>query len=73
MDEEKKEEEQKREEEKQSYEQSEVREEEVRKETEPIPGVEQAKEAMGMAQGVIGKIGNLIGGIFGCSKQEKKE
>ncbi len=48
-------------------------EEEVKKETAEIPGVEQVKEAMGMAQGVIGKIGNLIGGIFGCSKQEKKE
>ena len=48
-------------------------EEETKKETEQIPGMEQAEEAIGMAQGVIGKIGNLIGGIFGCSKQEKKK
>lgn len=52
-------------------EQEEKREEEVKKETEPIPGVEQAKEAVQMTQGVIGKIGSLIGGIFGGSKQEK--
>ncbi len=61
------------EEEKQSPEQSEGKEEEIKKETEGIPGVEQAKKAVEMTQGAIGKIGSLIGGIFGGSKQEKKK
>lgn len=50
-----------------------MEEEGTKKETEQIPGVEQVRETVGMTQGMIGKIGNLIGGIFGCSKQEKKK
>ena len=49
------------------------KEEEIKKETGGIPGVGQAKEAMGMVQGIIAEIGSLIGGIFRGSKEEKKK
>jgi len=50
----------------------EKKDEEIAKETEEIPGVKEAKEAVGMVQGVTGKIGSLISNIFGCSSKEKK-
>ena len=62
--EESKEEEEKKEEEK--------KEEGTKKETEQIPGVEQAAEAVGIAQGMVGKIGSLIGGIFGGFSKGKR-
>ena len=48
-------------------------EEEEKKETEETPGVAQAKETMGMVQGILGKIGSLIGGIFGGGKRSPEE
>lgn len=62
-----KKEEKKEEEVKRSPEQSEG------KEATEIPGVEQTKEAMGMIQGMIGKIGDLIGGIFGGGKKKEEK
>ena len=45
---------------------------EEKKKEEKIPGTEVAEETVGMAQGIIGKIGNLIDGILGGGKEEKK-
>ncbi len=47
-------------------------EEETKKETEEVPGVEQTEEALQIVQGITGKIGSMIGGIFGGSNKEKK-
>ena len=55
-----------------SKEEEEKKEEETKKETEDVPGVEQTEEALRIVQGITGKIGSLIGGIFGGSSKEKK-
>lgn len=44
---------------------------EEEKKEEKILGVEQVNEVTGIVQGIIGKIGSLIGGIFGKSGKKK--
>ena len=46
---------------------------EEEKKEEKILGVEQVNEVTGIVQGIIGKIGSLIGGIFGKSGEEKEK
>ena len=59
------------EEEKKEEKAEEKKEEETKKETKKIPGVEQAKKAVGMVRGIVGKINSLIRGIFGSLKKKK--